>query len=259
MAESLESGSLESMTVLVDRTSTTVKGGRRLGFVALVVVGDRNGQVGLGYGKARGVPAAIEKAQKDAKRNLTKVIRKEGTLPHPVTGRFGSSKVRLIPAAPGSGVIAGGTVRAVLEMAGYNDCLTKAYGSTNEKNLCKAVMDGLTQLRTRDVIAALRGIELDKTEVDEKLDASRRFMREQKEEGDKGERKKAAAPVNVVGQDRGGKRGGGRRGGGGGGRGRGPRGGGDQQQAPQGEQATATAEAPSGGGEGGGSEGSSNE
>lgn len=247
MAETAqESGALESMTVLVDRTSTTVKGGRRLGFVALVVVGDRNGSVGLGYGKARGVPAAIEKAQKDAKRNLTQVIRKEGTLPHPVTGRFGASKVRLIPAAPGSGVIAGGTVRAVLEMAGYNDCLTKAYGSTNEKNLCKAVMDGLTQLRTRQTVEALRGVELAGTEVDEKLDASRRFMREQKEEG-QGERKKAQAPVNVVGQDRGGKRGGGgRRRGGGGGRGRG----GDQPQQSQqsqpqggGEQATATAEA----------------
>lgn len=177
MAERLEdSQALESTTVNINRTSTTVKGGRRLSFSALVVVGDRGGNVGIGYGKGRGVPIAIEKAQKDAKKNLTRVDRSGGTLPHPVTGRFSSSKVRLIPAAPGTGVVAGGTVRAVLEMAGVRDCLTKSYGSTNEINLCKAVMEGLLQLRSREAVAELRGVTIQRSAVDEMLEASRQAL-----------------------------------------------------------------------------------
>jgi len=216
MAEQLQdANNLESTTINVYRTATVVKGGRRFSFGGMVVVGDRQGNVGIGYGKAPGVPAAIEKAQKDARKSMHKITLKQGTLPHPVTGNFGASSVRLIPAAPGTGVIAGATVRAVLEMAGVHDCLTKAYGSTNEKNLCKAVLAGLLQLRTREEIARLRQVELDATTVDELLDSSKRFMTEST---DASAGKKVAAPVNTVGQD---KKRGGRRGGGGGGRGRG--------------------------------------
>lgn len=182
MAEVLdEASSLESTTVAINRTATTVKGGRRMSFSALVVVGDRNGRVGVGYGKGRGVPAAIEKAQKAAKRNIFKITSRAGTLPHQVTGRFGASQVRLIPAAPGTGVIAGGTVRAVLEMAGVQDVLTKAYGSTNAINLTKAVVDGLKALRSRESVAALRGVAIESTSVDEMLDASKKLMEEASE------------------------------------------------------------------------------
>ena len=166
MAEVLdEASALESTTVAINRTATTVKGGRRMSFSALVVVGDRKGRVGVGYGKGRGVPAAIEKAQKAAKKNIFKITSRAGTLPHQVTGKFGASMVRLIPAAPGTGVIAGGTVRAVLEMAGIQDVLTKSYGSTNSINLTKAVVDGLKALRSRESVAALRGVEVDAIDV----------------------------------------------------------------------------------------------
>ena len=210
MAEKLndDSQSLESTTVGIYRTATVVKGGRRFSFGAMVVVGDRNGVVGIGYGKAPDVPAAIEKAQKDANKNLMHATLQAGTLPHPVTGIFGASKVRMVPASPGTGVIAGGTVRAVLEMAGVQDVLTKAYGSTNEKNLCKAVIAGLACLRTREQVAAHRGVTIETTVVDEALESAKRFLSQQQEGG---ERKKATAPVNVVGQER--KRGGGGRGG----------------------------------------------
>ena len=182
MAEVLdEASALESTTVAINRTATTVKGGRRMSFSALVVVGDRKGRVGVGYGKGRGVPAAIEKAQKAAKRNIFKITSRGGTLPHQVTGRFGASQVRLIPAAPGTGVIAGGTVRAVLEMAGVQDVLTKAYGSTNAINLTKAVVAGLKALRSRESVAALRGVEIASTTIDEMLDASKKLMEESSE------------------------------------------------------------------------------
>ena len=234
MAEKLleDTQALESTTVGIYRTATVVKGGRRFSFGALVVVGDRNGSVGIGYGKAPGVPAAIEKAQKDAKKNIVRIKLQAGTLPHQVTGKFGASTVRMVPAAPGTGVIAGGTVRAVLEMVGAQDVLTKAFGSTNEKNLCKAVMEGLGRLRTRDEVASHRGVEIDKTAVDEILDSSKRFLSEQQE--GRADVKKAVAPVNVVGQDRKRGRGGGR--GGGGGRSRGRR--------PVAEQPAAAAESP---------------
>ena len=177
MAEMLQdSGQLESTTVKINRTAATVKGGRRMSFSALVVVGDRQGSVGIGYGKAPGVPAAIEKAQKDARKKMCTVKLQQGTLPHPVTGTFGSSKVRLIPAAPGTGVVAGATVRAVLEMVGVNDCLTKAYGSTNEINMVKAVVGGLQNLQTREDMARLRGVEILSTTVDETFDRSAKSM-----------------------------------------------------------------------------------
>lgn len=232
MAEFLEdSNALESTTVAINRTATTVKGGRRMSFSALVVVGDRNGNVGVGYGKGRGVPAAIEKSQKDARKNLFAVKLRGGTLPHEVIGRSCASSVKLIPASPGTGVIAGGTVRAVLEMAGIRDCLTKAYGSTNKINLCRAVIEALKTLRTREEIAALRGVEIASSSVDEMLDAAKRFMVEAETTGGK----KAAAPTNTVGQNKG-------RGGSRGGRGRGRD---NAESTSKGESATAVAEAPS--------------
>lgn len=190
--QSEDSGGLESTTVGIFRTSKTVKGGRNFSFAALVVVGDRQGNVGIGYGKGPGVPAGIEKAQKDAKKNMFKVHLNGGTIPHEVNGRFQASSVRLIPAAPGTGVIAGGTVRAVLEMAGVQDCLTKAFGSTNQINLCKAVIEGLQALRTRESIAALRGVEIAASEVDEFLEASRKSMEAAEAKAPKAEKPKKA-------------------------------------------------------------------
>jgi small subunit ribosomal protein S5 len=242
MAEMIEeSQALESTTVNLWRNSKVVKGGRRFSLSALVVVGDRRGTVGIGYGKATGAPMAIEKAQKNARKNLVRVSLKDGTLPHQIDGRYSASVVRLIPASPGTGVIAGGTVRAVLEMAGVHDCLTKSYGSNNQKNLVKAAMQGLLNLRTKSDVARLRGVELDETEVEKKLEVGRRYAPSQTS----GE--KAQAPVNVVGQKSG--RGGGRRGGGGRGRG-GNRGGGQPQQAPAPEAAQQpAADSPAAGGE----------
>ena len=216
MAEILdESAALESSTVGVFRTAATVKGGRRFSFSSMVVVGDRNGRVGLGYGKANQVPPAIEKAQKEARRKMRSYPLFGRTLPHAVTGRFGACVVRLLPASPGTGVIAGAAVRAPLEMVGVQDCLTKSFGSNNSKNLVKAVLNGLGQLRAKSTVAALRGVEILTTEVEEAVERGKAFM----PTGD-GTGEKAAAPVNVVGESRGrgkGKpRGGGRRGGGGG-------------------------------------------
>jgi small subunit ribosomal protein S5 len=179
MAEFLdEAGAIESTTVGVYRTAATVKGGRRFSFSALVVVGDRSGRVGMGYGKANQVPPAIEKAQKEAKRRMRKYALTERTIPHAVTGRFGACSVRLIPASPGTGVIAGAAVRAPLEMIGIQDCLTKSFGSNNSKNLVKAVLNGLEQLRSREEVQALRGQHLDPTEVELAIERGRSFVSE---------------------------------------------------------------------------------
>lgn len=221
MAELLdESSSLESTTVGVYRTSATVKGGRRFSFSALVVVGDRGGRVGLGYAKSNQVPQAIEKAQKVAKRKMKGYPMIGRTLPHAVLGRYGACSVQLVPASPGTGVIAGAATRAVLEMMGVQDCLTKAYGSTNPKNLVKAALDGLSKLRTKEMVAELRGVELGLSQVEEAIERSKAFITTS------GTGEKAKAPVNTVGMDsKGGRggRGGDRRGGGGGGGGRGRR------------------------------------
>lgn len=213
MPELLEdSQALESTTVGIFRTATVVKGGRRFSFAALVVVGDRRGSVGIGYGKGRGVPVAIEKAQKAARKQLVKIEMKDSTLPHPIEGKFGASKIRILPAAPGTGVIAGGTARAVLEMAGVQDCLTKAYGSTNKKNLCKAVLDGLTRLRTKEQVASYRGVEIESTAVDEKIALGQRYTTTAIAKAPK----KAEAPSQSEDGDSGKKGGrGGKRGGGG--------------------------------------------
>jgi small subunit ribosomal protein S5 len=215
-----EASSIESTTVGVFRTSATVKGGRRFSFGALVVVGDKRGRVGFGYGKSNEVPQAVEKAQKYAKRAMRDVPMAGRTLPHQVEGKFGASTVRLIPASPGTGVVAGSTVRAILEMAGITDCLTKCYGNTNSFNLVKAAFDGIDQLRKREDIAAARGVKIETTDIEQKIEKGKAFVSTVKGEKMKG-------PVNTIGQDRrGGRGGGGRRGGGGGGGGggRGPRG-----------------------------------
>jgi small subunit ribosomal protein S5 len=218
MADLLEeTSSLESTTVGVFRTSATVKGGRRFSFSALVVVGDRAGRVGLGYAKSNQVPQAIEKAQKVGKRRMKPYPMIGRTIPHAVTGRFGACSVRLVPASPGTGVIAGAAARAVLEMLGVQDCLTKAFGSTNPKNLTKAVLDGLSQLRTKELLAELRGLELDATTVEQAIERSKAFVTAT------GGGEKAKAPVNTVGQETKGGRGRGGRGGPGGGGGRGGR------------------------------------
>ena len=223
MAELLdENSTLESTTVGIYRTSKTVKGGRNFSFAALVVVGDRHGRVGIGYAKAPQVPTAIEKAQKVGKRSLKAYPLQDRTIPHVVEGRFLASTVKLVPASPGTGVIAGASVRAVLEMFGIQDCLTKCYGSTNPKNVVKATLVALGQLRTRQSIEALRGVELGETDVEEAVRRGMAFMPQQSGS------ERAKAPVNTVGEDR---RRGGRRGGGGGGR-RGGRDGGAPSGAP---------------------------
>jgi len=174
--EKEEKGQLDSHTAQVYRTAATVKGGRRFSFGALVVVGDRRGRVGYGYGKSKEVPGAIEKAQQRAKVSLVKVPMIGSTIPHEVQGRYGASRVRLLPASPGTGVVAGASVRAVLEHAGITDCLTKCYGSTTTMNVVKAVFDGISQLRTPESVAELRGVDLGRTETEVKVDAGKRFM-----------------------------------------------------------------------------------
>lgn len=146
----------------VFRCSATVKGGRRLSFGSLVCVGDGKGRVGIGYGKAKEVPGAYSKAVKQGKKNMKKFhIAPGGTISHPIKGRFGSSEVMLIPAMPGTGVIAGSAVKAILEAGGITNILTKCFGSTNKRNVVKAVMNALENLRSKEDVARLRGVELE--------------------------------------------------------------------------------------------------
>ena len=146
--------------VKIRRCAAVVKGGRRFSFNAMVVVGDRQGKVGWGYGKANEVPPAVEKAVKDGQRRMQKVLLKGTTIPHRVTGKYGAARVILLPAAPGTGVIAGASVRAVVEAAGIQNILTKAHGSSNPINLVKAALNALKQLRTAEEVQRLRGVPL---------------------------------------------------------------------------------------------------
>jgi small subunit ribosomal protein S5 len=155
-----DEGGVESSLVRIYRCAKVVKGGRTFSFGALVVAGDRQGNVGIGYGKANEVPMAVEKATKDARRQMVKVPLKGSTIPHTVKGRCGASSVTLVPAMPGSGVTAGKSVRPVLELAGITDILSKAYGSTSPKNLVKATVDALRRLQSREEVERDRNVKL---------------------------------------------------------------------------------------------------
>ena len=151
---------LQERVIEINRVAKVVKGGRRFSFTALVAVGDEESVVGIGYGKAREVPLAIQKAVENARKSLIRIPKYGQTLPHRTIGRFGSGHVVLRPASPGTGVIAGGGVRAVLELGGVRDVLTKSIGTQNPINLVKATMDGLTGLRTPQDVAKLRGLSI---------------------------------------------------------------------------------------------------
>lgn len=160
-AEVDEIQDLGETLIKINRCAAVAKGGRRFSFSALTVVGDRQGIVGYGFGKARQVPGAIEKGNKDGRKHLQRVpLTSDGSIPHEVTGEFCSAVVRLIPASSGTGIIAGASVRAVAEMVGIKNMLSKAYGSTNPLNLVKATLHALSQLRTQEEVASLRGVDL---------------------------------------------------------------------------------------------------
>ncbi len=159
--EALSVEGIEDDIVAINRSAAVVKGGRRFSFSALAVVGNRDGYVGIGYGKAKEVPSAVEKSIKNGRRRLMRVERDGTTIPHQVEGVFCASRVRLIPASPGTGIIAGKAVRKILELAGIRDILTKNYGSTNALNVTKATLVALAQLRTKETVEGLRGVSIE--------------------------------------------------------------------------------------------------
>ena len=160
MATETSKGEYTDRVVKIKRCAAVVKGGRRFSFAAMVVVGDGNGKVGWGYGKANEVPPSVDKAQKQAARQMIQVPLANGTIPHQVKGRFSAAHVILLPAGPGTGVIAGDAVRAVCEAAGITNILTKSFGSNNPVTLVKATMKALAQLRTQQEVERLRGVSL---------------------------------------------------------------------------------------------------
>lgn len=217
----------EEKVIGVTRTAAVVKGGRRFSFTAVVVMGDMKGVIGLGQGKAREVPNSIEKAVRDARKNLLRFPLRGDTIPHAVWGRFGASRVYLRPAAPGTGIKAGATVRSVAEAIGIRNILTKAYGSRNPMNLVKAVFDGLANLRSKEEIFTLRGLPVLADRDRPKLEVVEEQRRDRERKGEKrGDRRDGRGGDR--GQSRGPR-------GGGGGRGRGGK--------PEGE-AKAEGEAP---------------
>ncbi|GEO77943.1 30S ribosomal protein S5p (S2e) [Companilactobacillus mindensis DSM 14500] len=149
---------LEDRVVSINRVTKVVKGGRRLRFAAIVIVGDKNGHVGFGTGKAQEVPEAIRKAVEDAKKNLIEVPMVGSTIPHEVIGNFGAGKIMLKPAEEGSGIAAGGAVRAVIELSGVGDVTSKSLGRNTPINVIRATIDGLKQLKTAESVSAMRGI-----------------------------------------------------------------------------------------------------
>jgi small subunit ribosomal protein S5 len=153
-------GELIEKVVKIKRCAAVVKGGRRFSFAAMVVIGNGRGKVGWGYGKANEVPPSVEKASKEGSRSMIEISLEAGTIPHRVQGQYGAARVVLVPAAPGTGVIAGSAVRAVCEAAGIKNILTKSFGSNNPTNLVKAALAALQQLRTRHDVERLRGVTL---------------------------------------------------------------------------------------------------
>jgi len=158
MASDVTGRQVIDRVVKIKRCAAVVKGGRRFSFAAMVVVGDGAGKVGWGYGKANEVPPSVAKAQKQAERSMIDVPVTGGTIPHQVRGRFGAAKVVLIPASPGTGVIAGAAVRAVCEACGIRDILTKSFGTSNPVTLVKATLNALSKLRTQREVERLRGV-----------------------------------------------------------------------------------------------------
>ncbi len=161
MAQEIETGKLEETVVKINRCTNVTKGGKSMSFNALVVVGDKNGRVGHGFGKAREVPNTVGKAVKDAHKNLISVPVINGTIPYEVWGRYKSARIFLKPAAPGTGIKAGASARSVLESVGIKDILTKCYGTRNAINVVKATFEGLRLLKTKQQIETLRGVKIE--------------------------------------------------------------------------------------------------
>jgi small subunit ribosomal protein S5 len=160
VSEGSSRGELIDKVIKIKRCAAVVKGGRRFSFAAMVVVGNGRGKVGWGYGKANEVPPAVEKAVKDGSRSMFEIALHEGSIPHQIEGRYGAARVVMVPAAPGTGVIAGNAVRSVCEAAGIHNILTKSFGSNNPTNLVKASIEALKHLRTRHEVERLRGVTL---------------------------------------------------------------------------------------------------